>query len=51
MKKAAIWVVILGIFGFIVYDFVSTSQEQKALVEEASQPIPVDEAAAIEVPD
>lgn len=51
MKKVAIWVVILGVFGFILYDFASSSQKEQALVEEASQPIPVDEEEAVEVPD
>ena len=51
MKKAAIWVVILGVFGFILYDFASSSQKEQALVEEASQPIPVDEEEAVDVPD
>lgn len=51
MKKVAIWVVILGVFGFILYDFASSSQKEQALVEEASQPIPVDEVEAVEVPD
>lgn len=51
MKKAAIWVLILGVFGFVLYDFISSSQEEQALVEEASQATQIAETEAVVVPE
>ena len=35
MKKASVWVAILLVFGFVIYDFVSSSKEEQAIIEEA----------------
>lgn len=50
MKKTIIWVGILLVFGFIVYDYVSSSKEEQAILEEASNPTQVVDEAAVELP-
>lgn len=37
MKKKGLWILIALVFGFILYDFISTSQEEEAAIEEAQQ--------------
>ena len=51
MKKASVWVAILLVFGFVIYDFVSSSKEEQAIIEEASNPTQVMDEEAIDIPE
>lgn len=51
MKKASVWVAILLIFGFVIYDFVSSSKEEQAIIEEASNPTQVMDEEAVDIPE
>lgn len=63
MKKKALWILIVAVFGFIIYDYVSTSQKEQAALEEAQQntemalseeteqEMETGEEAAIDLPD
>ncbi|HLR92666.1 MAG TPA: TlpA disulfide reductase family protein [Atopostipes sp.] len=37
MKKKALWILIIAVFGFIIYDYISTSNKEQAALEEAQQ--------------
>lgn len=51
MKKASVWVAILLVFGFVIYDFVSSSKEEQAIIEEASNPTQVMDEEAVDIPE
>ena len=51
MKKASVWVAILLVFGFVIYDFVSSSKEEEAIIEEASNPTQVMDEEAVDIPE
>lgn len=51
MKKASVWVAILLVFGFVIYDFVSSSKEEQAIIEEASNPTLVMDEEAVDIPE
>lgn len=37
MKKKGIWILIIAVFGFILYDFAADSKQEQAVREEAEQ--------------
>lgn len=51
MKKASVWVAILLVFGFVIYNFVSSSKEEQAIIEEASNPTQVMDEEAVDIPE
>lgn len=51
MKKASVWVAILLVFGFVIYDFVSSSKEEQAIIEEASNPTQVMDEEVVDIPE
>ena len=51
MKKASVQVAILLVFGFVIYDFVSSSKEEQAIIEEASNPTQVMDEEAVDIPE
>lgn len=51
MEKASVWVAILLVFGFVIYDFVSSSKEEQAIIEEASNPTQVMDEEVVDIPE